>query len=246
MHGDRKIPLSVIIPIYNRGNQLKSLLSAMKKQEASAEIIVIDDHSSHDIGSICEQFDGNLDLLYLRLSRNAGPAHARNIGLENASYDYVAFIDSDCIPKHNWSIKLFEYLRDAPSYVAGVGGKVLGTRNDIFSKYMTYHQILEPHPRGWPFINQYLYLVTANCAYRKRLVVDQGGFDPTLRVAGGEDVGLGLKLVKSGYQLHYRPDAVVYHSFSMNWLTFIKTFYRYGTGCENQAAKLFQNESWAI
>lgn len=234
----KSIPLSIVIPVLNRAASLKTALRALAHQVYLPQIIVVDDHSAEDVRSTCESFSDTLDLEYLRLSKNAGPAMARNVGIKAANNAIIAFTDSDCIPAPTWSRYLFEYMRDAPTIVAGVGGRVLGTRNDIMSQYMVYHQILEPHPRGWPHVDQYLYLVTANCAYRRRVLQDFGGFDETLKVAGGEDTGLGLRIVKAGFQLHYQQRAIVFHDFTLNAWSFLKTFFRYGRGCEQQASRI--------
>lgn len=236
-HGN--IPISIIIPVYGRPNQLYRCLKALSDQNSKPQVIVVDDNSPESLNFICKKFNNRLDLTYIRLKENSGPAFARNLGIKYSNYDIIAFTDSDCVPKWNWAYKIWCYLSIAPYFVAGVGGRILGLSNDIFSKYMVYHQILEPHPRNYPLNGQYLYLVTANCAYRKGLVVSMGGFDEELKIAGGEDVGLGLKLIQRGYQLKMSDDLIVRHNFRLNAISISKVFQKYGRGSEHQVKKLF-------
>jgi glycosyltransferase involved in cell wall biosynthesis len=234
-----EIPLSVIIPVYNRADQLEHCLDAMQNQNSHPQIILVDDHSTENLLDLCKKYESLLDLTYIRLNENSGPAKARNIGIANASYEFVAFTDSDCIPSVDWAFKLFTNINRSPHYVAGVGGRVLACNNDLFSRYMIYHQILEPHPRGYPYSDQYLYLVTANCVYRKSLIQAIGGFDEEIKYPGGEDVGLGLKLIHKNYQLKMVDDIYVYHDFQMNLKSFWQTFKNYGKGSQHQVWKIF-------
>lgn len=230
------IQLSVVIPAYGRADQLKNALDGLACQTHEPEIIIIDDHSPTPLLDVCKKFD-TLNLRYIRMASNQGPAACRNVGVNMSSYNTIAFTDSDCIPDLGWAQALHNYLRDAPDYVAGVGGRIISLGNDLYSKYMVYHQILEPYPRSFPHTGQYLYLPTANCALRKKVINEFGGFDPEVKFPGGEDVGLCVRMVDKGYQLHFLETAVVSHDFRMNFIGFIKTFYRYGFGTEHQLHK---------
>lgn len=104
--------------------------------------------------------------------------------------------------------------------------------NDIYSKYYTFHRILEP-PQSKK------YLVSANCIYWRDPVMKVGGFDEDISKPGGEDVGLSFKLYNLGYRFGFEEKAVVYHDYRASLKNFAKTFYNYGSGCRLVTEKYF-------
>jgi mycofactocin glycosyltransferase len=210
---------TVVIPTFNRKS---ALVRCLLNVPGETPTIVVDDGST----------DGTREAV-LRLKRqnvryvrqdNAGPAAARNTGVGLAKTDAVAFTDSDCIPAAGWLAALLEHLASAPERVAGVGGRVLADGDGWVGRYATFHRLLDPPPSC-------SYLVTANCCYRRLVVLEAGGFDSTIRHPGGEDPGLSLNVRRLGYRLEYEPRAVVYHDYRENVFDFARTFFRYGEGC---------------
>ena len=211
--------VSIVIPTFNRQ---RSLVRCLSRLPADVEVIVVDDGSCDGTSEAVSKID-HPKLTYLR-QEHSGPAAARNYGLSVATSRYVAFTDDDCIPTPSWPWPLIRRLDQEGTDVAGVGGRVLPLRYDIVSRYYTYHRILEPP-------NSCSYPVTANCAYRRELVQIAGGFDNSIRHAGGEDPALSFAVRSRGHQLIFDPSAVVIHDFREGLFDFIKTFYRYGKGC---------------
>lgn len=90
------IKVSVVIPFYNRINLLtKSIESVLKQTHKNLEIILINDGSTEDIDKIIEYTKTDKRIKLINLDENKGPAHARNVGIEKATGEYVAFLDSD-------------------------------------------------------------------------------------------------------------------------------------------------------
>jgi glycosyltransferase involved in cell wall biosynthesis len=91
-----KTKLSIIVPVYNVDGYLSRCLDSLLAQEYSfAEFILVDDGSTDKSLEICEKFkalDARFKILY---SENHGTSHARNLGLEAATGDYIGFVDSD-------------------------------------------------------------------------------------------------------------------------------------------------------
>lgn len=224
------LKLSVIVPCYSRGVGTRRLMESFVASNDRFEIVVVDDASPVSLSPIVSEFADRLDVRYVRLRRNSGPAAARNVGIAHARHPIVAFTDNDCVVASDWARQLAVYLGDATRSVCGVGGRTLAAGNDLISKYMAYHKILDPFlDRG-----RYLYVVTANCAFRRDCLLNVGGFDESLRSPGGEDPGLCFKLLEAGYELHYRPEAVVWHHYRLGAVEFARTFFRYGLGCRRQ------------
>ncbi|MBI2867718.1 MAG: glycosyltransferase [Chloroflexi bacterium] len=208
-----------MIPTFNRK---QALLRNLAHLPADVEVIVVDDGST----------DGTREALtrlihphrtYIKQS-NQGPATARNKGVEVASGDYVAFTDDDCVPVEPWPWPLVQRLEQEDALVAGVGGQVQPLQNGVFSRYYTFHRILEPPPSC-------SYLVTANCVYRREALLAVGGFDAGMKHPGGEDPDLSFRIRSKGYQLVFEQSGVVLHEYRQGFRDFVRTFYRYGKGC---------------
>lgn len=89
--------VSVIMPVYNSEQWIAlSLKSVLRQTLKNIEVIIIDDHSTDFTVSIASSFQKNDSRIHLvRLNQNTGVANARNIGVENATGNYVAFLDAD-------------------------------------------------------------------------------------------------------------------------------------------------------
>jgi hypothetical protein len=93
-HSDDML-VSLIIPVYNRREELHACLSSVVRQSyRNFEAIVVDDCSTMMIEDIVEQF-GDPRLKYLRNPKNGGPYNARTVGWQAARGDYIICLDSD-------------------------------------------------------------------------------------------------------------------------------------------------------
>lgn len=87
--------VSIIIPSYNREKEISRAINSILQQTyENYEIIVVDDGSTDHTGSVVRNFKDER-IRYIRLEQNQGAGHARNIGIQEARYDYIAFLDSD-------------------------------------------------------------------------------------------------------------------------------------------------------
>ena len=86
--------VSVIIPTYNRIDYLKLTLNSVVNQTyKNIEIIVVDDGSPNiATEDLCKSFES---IKYIKIKNSGGPAQPRNVGIENASGEYIAFLDDD-------------------------------------------------------------------------------------------------------------------------------------------------------
>jgi glycosyltransferase involved in cell wall biosynthesis len=88
--------VSIIIPVYNTAKYLKRCVqSVIEQEEISKEIILVDDGSTDDSPSICDNYSEQYPYITTIHTKNSGPSTAKNIGFKKASGRYVAFIDSD-------------------------------------------------------------------------------------------------------------------------------------------------------
>lgn len=90
-----KAMVSIILPTYNRANIIRRALDSILSQTyPSYEIIVVDDGSTDETASIVGTIEDSR-IRYIPLEKNQGVAHARNVGIQEAKYHYLAFLDSD-------------------------------------------------------------------------------------------------------------------------------------------------------
>lgn len=92
------LDISVVIPAYNSGAYIEETLSSVLRQTISPlEVIVIDDGSTDETSNIVDNYaQANPELrLHLIHSKHLGPGGARNLGIERARGEWIAFLDSD-------------------------------------------------------------------------------------------------------------------------------------------------------
>jgi glycosyltransferase involved in cell wall biosynthesis len=221
------LEISVVIPTYNRLEDLRKCLEALERQTFGCsrfEVVVIDGGSSDGTLDFLEKFvPGTAMRLSYLVEPKRGAAAARNAGVLRSKAAYVAFTDDDCIPEPEWLSDLFDsFPRDGNC--AGVGGRVTPQANNIISRYIDYFRV----SRAIEFGDTALYLVTANAMYRRPLLMAVGIFDE--RIIYGEDTNLSLKLLKRGYYLKSLDVAVVRHKDPTDVYGLYRKFWCYGSG----------------
>ena len=94
---------SIIIPVYNRPDELNELLQSLVAQDYSEkfEVIIIEDGSTISAEHIVDKFVNKLNIKYY-LKYNSGPGDSRNFGMGLATGDYFILFDSDCIIPKNY------------------------------------------------------------------------------------------------------------------------------------------------
>lgn len=99
--------ISVIVPVYNEEERLKDSIGTLLNQTYNnLEIILINDGSADRSGEICDEIakkDGRIKVFH---QENRGLCAARNVGLNNATGDYITFMDSDDLVKQD----IYEFL----------------------------------------------------------------------------------------------------------------------------------------
>ena len=106
--------ISVIIPIYNASGYLQKCLDSIIHQTLTDfECLLIDDGSTDNSLEICKKYE-NLDQRFrVYHQENGGVSSARNLGLENACGEWIAFIDSDDWVDNNYLFNLFSNIKES-------------------------------------------------------------------------------------------------------------------------------------
>ena len=88
--------INVIIPAYNCRTTLGRTLSSLAAQtDPNFEVIIVDDCSTEDLKSIVDDYRDKLSIVYIRNERNLGCGMSRQVGIDNATQKFIAFLDSD-------------------------------------------------------------------------------------------------------------------------------------------------------
>jgi glycosyltransferase involved in cell wall biosynthesis len=218
--------ISVVIPVHNCKETIGKCLDSLSQLDHSDfEVIVVDDGSTDETAEICESFPR---VKVIRVHKN-GPSTARNIGIEAARGEFVAFTDGDCLVDKRWLEEL-ETGFSSP-VIAGVGGDqkspdddtVVGKRIQRFLKTIGF---VTGYIKTDAAMKETEHNPSCNAMYRKSVLEDVGGFDEALWP--GEDVELDLKITTRGHTLIYNPNAVVYHYRPKTYSDFGRMMLRYG------------------
>lgn len=106
--------VSIIVPMYNVESYVEQCFNSIAAQQhENIEVIVIDDASTDRSGAIADEFaarDSRFKVVHL--PANVGSSSARNVGLENASGNYVAFVDSDDFVDNDFILTMLVHLLD--------------------------------------------------------------------------------------------------------------------------------------
>ncbi|WP_353933202.1 glycosyltransferase [Okeanomitos corallinicola TIOX110] len=203
---------SVVIPTYNRLPILQKCLRALELQElgdqtpiTGYEVVLVDDGSTD--GTL-EWLDANKEEFpHVRCFEqdHAGPAAARNLGVEKALGDTIIFIDSDLVVLSNF-------------LQAHTDALVQGREKFKSDCCFTYGAVINTcnfdHPTAEPYkITDFsaAFFATGNVAIPKHWLEKAGLFDTRFQLYGWEDLELGVRLKNLGLQLIKCPEAVGYH-----------------------------------
>jgi len=223
---------SVIIPTYNRPQQLALCLQALARQDYPHdcfEVIVVDDGSQISPFECVETFQSQLDITLLT-QYNVGPAAARNTGAgaAQAKGQFLAFTDDDCQPDANWLKNLATGFKENSD--AAIGGKTINQLPKNI--YSTVSQLLINYLYSYYNYerNKARFLATNNLALPAKLFHVMSGFDTNYPLAAAEDRDFCYRWLNNGYQMIYNPEVVVYHEHHLTLFSFWRQQFNYGRG----------------
>lgn len=196
--------ISVIIPLFNKELYIKSTIENVLNQTfQSFEIIVVNDGSIDNGPKIVESFsDQRIRLIN---KENGGVSSARNVGIQNAKFDYIAFLDADDVwlPNHLKEVYtlILNYSNKAEVFVTNFArkypdGRVVQNRRDKELK----GGIIENY---FKLVLKKAIIHTSCVCVTKKILIEVGMFDE--RMSRGEDIDLWTRLA--------RESMVAYNSY---------------------------------
>jgi O-antigen biosynthesis protein len=218
--------ISIIIPVFNSAKTIRQCLDALSSLDyPSYEIIVVDDGSTDATAKICLLYP---QILLIRIP-NGGPSKARNLGVQKATGEIVAFTDGDCIVDRKWLLELRKGFSE--EHIAGVGGNQVSPPDETtFGKYVqdTFFALgfATSYMKTPKKMSSTYHNPSCNSAYRKKVFLDIGGFDESLWP--GEDVDLDNRITQLNFRLIRTPKAIVKHYRPQSLSDLSKMMQRYG------------------
>lgn len=93
---------SIIVPVFNRPNEVDELLTSLTIQTfTNFEVVIVEDGSKTTCKDVCDKYSNSLDLKYF-IKENSGPGQSRNYGAKRANGDYLIILDSDVVLPKNY------------------------------------------------------------------------------------------------------------------------------------------------
>ena len=224
-----EILFSVILPTYNRREQLIRCLSSIAVcsfDRDRFEIIVVNDGGAA-IDDIA--LDPQFALVPLRIvsQPNGGPAAARNFGSAIARGRSLVFIDDDCIALQDWLERLEEAVSRFPRSL--IGGKTVNVlRHNAFSQASQSLVDYVYHYYNDEGADRTCFFASNNLTVDARMFAETGGFDESFRTAEDRDFCRMWKA--KGWAFHYVPGIVVHHWHHLTMRSLQKQHFSYGRG----------------
>lgn len=222
--------LSIVIPIYNRPDELRELLDSLTRQtyDHAWEIIIVEDGSDNMSKTIVNQYDSLFNIKYL-LKNNSGPGLSRNAGMKMAEGDLILLLDSDVILPENYLTSVAAAFEQKA--FDAFGGRDMahpsfnGTQKAI--NYAMTSFLTTGGLRGSEKNQSNFQLRSFNAGLTPKAFKLTGGFSQQ-RI--GEDIDLNFRLRSKGLKVSYLHDVAVFHKRRTTWSEFFKQVFRFGAG----------------
>lgn len=217
---------SVIIPVYNRPEEIADLLESLATQTArNFEVIIVEDGSTKPCREVVRRYDGKVDVKYF-FKDNEGRSIARNYGIERATGSYFIFFDSDCVIPADYFEKLNRFAAERPLDCFGgpdaADSSFTPTQkaiNHAMTSFLTTGGI-----RGGKISLEKFTPRTFNMGFSRKVYETTGGF----REMFSEDIDMSTRIRQDGFSIGLYPDLPVYHKRRVDFRKFLRQVYVFG------------------
>ncbi|MXV53274.1 glycosyltransferase [Pedobacter sp. HMF7647] len=218
---------SIIIPLYNRPQEIDELLHTLTLQTyKSFEVLVIEDGSKLDAREIVEKYKPQLDVTYY-FKQNEGQGFTRNFGFERAKGNYFVIFDSDCLIPSDYLEVVKKGVEEQKLDAYGGPDAAHESFTDV-QKAISY-SMTSPFTTGGTRGNRkhigQFHPRSFNMGVSRRVWESVGGFILTRL---GEDIEYSIRIHSKGFKIGLIPDAVVYHKRRTSFLQFYKQLHFFG------------------
>ena len=224
-----KLAFSIIIPVYNRPNEIDELLESLSQQDLSAnfEVLIIEDGSSIKSDIVVEKHKNKLNLKYF-FKENTGAGASRNFGMEKASGNYFIILDSDVIVPKQYLLEVKKALET--NYTDAFGGADAAHSSfTSLQKAINYSMtsiLTTGGIRGNKKSLGKFQPRSFNLGISKKAFEKTNGFS---RMKNGEDIDLTFRLWEHGFETQLIEKAFVYHKRRSSIKQFFRQTFGFGT-----------------
>ena len=218
---------SIIVPVFNRPDEVGELLDSLSRQTVKDfEVVIVEDGSQRPCKDVCDGFTGKLDIKYF-MKENSGPGQSRNYGAEHASGDYLIILDSDVVLPESYLQAVSDELSQEETDAFGGPDRSHPSFTDT-QKAISYSMtafLTTGGIRGGKKKLDKFYPRSFNMGIHRDAYQALGGFS---RMRFGEDIDLSIRIFKSGYRCRLFPDAWVWHKRRTDFGKFFRQVYNSG------------------
>lgn len=219
--------ISLVIPVYNRPDEIVELLESISQQgDTDFEVIVVEDGSTRTCKEEIAPFADKFKLQYF-FKENSGPGPSRNYGVQHASGDYVIVLDSDCILPADYMRVVRQHLNNEQIDAFGGPDKAhasFTTLQKAINYSMTSFLTTGGIRGGMKNVNKF-HPRSFNMGVRTEVWNKLGGFS---QMRYGEDIDFSIRLKEAGYKVVLMPDAWVWHKRRNTLKSFFNQVFHFG------------------
>ncbi|MFN6084425.1 MAG: glycosyltransferase [Fluviicola sp.] len=218
---------SLIIPVYNRPDEINELLDSLTKQSYKEpfEVVIVEDGSKVDCKSIVENYS-QLAISYF-FKENSGPGDSRNYGMQRAKGDYFIILDSDCIIPEDYLKNVSQELND--NFVDCFGGPDAAHASfTVLQKAINYSMssfLTTGGIRGGSKSVDKFHPRSFNMGYSKTVFETTKGF---AKMRFGEDIDMSLRIIEGGFKTRLIRSGFVFHKRRSTFKQFYKQVFNSG------------------
>ena len=218
---------SIIVPVFNRPDEVDELLQSLVGQTLKDfEVVIVEDGSEKPCKDVCDKYAGKIDLKYF-MKKNSGPGQSRNYGAERANGEYLIVLDSDVVLPEDYLKAVDDELRREPA--DAFGGP--DCAHDSFTetqKAISYSMtsfFTTGGIRGGKKKLDKFYPRSFNMGIRRDVYMRLGGFS---KMRFGEDIDFSIRIFKAGCKCRLFPEAWVWHKRRTDMRKFFRQVYNSG------------------
>ena len=218
---------SIIVPVFNRPDEVDELLESLCQQELKDfEVIIVEDGSKTPCKDVCDKYAGILDLHYY-YKDNSGPGQSRNYGAERAQGQWLIVLDSDVVLPQDYLANADRELAERPCDAWG-GPDAAHPSFTPVQKAISYSMtsfFTTGGIRGGKAKLDKFYPRSFNMGIRRDVYQQLGGFS---KMRFGEDIDFSYRIVEAGYKTQLLPTAWVWHKRRTDFRKFFRQVYNSG------------------
>ena len=209
---NHKSKFDIIVPCYNVEHIIEKSLNSIFSQEYSKNeysVIVIDDGSTDNTLKSLNRFDSEQNLTVISFESNKGLSTARNHGIRRGNSEIICFIDSDMVIPPDWLLNIEKILMTKE--ITGVLGEIVLPKGEIpnkLDKYF-YSKLRGARQFGEESIIGPTWFLFNNSAVKRNAIEKTSLFDEKIKLYGGEDTDLAIRLWDISPQSFYYSSQII-------------------------------------